>query len=670
MKCPKCNGENPDGSVFCSYCGEKMEVPQVETAPVQEAPVSAPVEPQPVVEQPVVETPVVEQPVQQPVQPQAETVNNNAYSVSPKPKKAKNRLSVLTILACLIGLIVIAGIVLVCIISNPSAKSVYSKMIKEGIYSTVASPAVYADQMSAETSVVFNTDIKDLRDFDNLKVSALTQLDIVNEKVGLNVKFEQDDKTYVDLNAFVDALNDKKAYVSELNFFDKVITMAIDDEYIEEAKEVLPLGESRKGKKSTANKAAKILYSTLMKNIPTEAFGKEKAKIPVEGKESSVTNYTFKVDQEDLAMIISNTANALKEDSAFLACYEDEKEIKSALNTIIDGADDLKDEEFELYVNVYLKGMTNSFAGLSIVKNDTYYDEQYIYEIAKTGKKTYELSYENSDDDGYVYESAGPVVVTVDKFKKDNMDIKVEYEIEDEGTVGFAITSNVKYNKTFDKNVSGKEVDIEELDEDDFDTIVENFENSELFKFADKAVENITGESLEDLISSMMDDDDYDDDDDDIDYSDRDYVETHNNKKVHFVIPSTFEFGYGSEAFMQFYKNQGDKRAGIEAWVLYYDSEEDFYESEKMEGSKYYTESDNYSNVKTSTPETVTVNGKTFTTFTNSYTYGSGNYSHDYKKIYYAYSVNEDDVYYLEIDGDVDIITQEEIEDFLTITIK
>ena len=132
MFCPKCGTKLPDGSKFCSGCGERLTdiaAPVVETPvvepPVVETPVAeTPVVETPVVEIPVVETPVVEAPVVEP--PVAETPVEEAPVVPPvnnvpkpefvKPKKKIDTKKIVIIaiaavaaLAVLIGVIALVG---------------------------------------------------------------------------------------------------------------------------------------------------------------------------------------------------------------------------------------------------------------------------------------------------------------------------------------------------------------------------------------------------------------------------------------------------------------------------------------------------------------------------------------------------------------------------------
>ncbi len=74
MFCKNCGAQIPDGSVFCTECGTR----------VQEEPVQEPVQ-----EEPVAQEPIQEEPVQQeyvpPVQPEYTPVEQPVYTAEPQP---------------------------------------------------------------------------------------------------------------------------------------------------------------------------------------------------------------------------------------------------------------------------------------------------------------------------------------------------------------------------------------------------------------------------------------------------------------------------------------------------------------------------------------------------------------------------------------------------------
>ena len=81
----------------------------------------------------------------------------------------------------------------------------------------------------------------------------------------------------------------------------------------------------------------------------------------------------------------------------------------------------------------------------------------------------------------------------------------------------------------------------------------------------------------------------------------------------------------------------------------------------------YYKESGEYIDISMTNPEAVDVNGRQYKKVTLKYTYSSGSYSFPYQSDYYYTTVEDECIYSVEVSDTNGIITQNELNKFLTI---
>ena len=100
-------------------------------------------------------------------------------------------------------------------------------------------------------------------------------------------------------------------------------------------------------------------------------------------------------------------------------------------------------------------------------------------------------------------------------------------------------------------------------------------------------------------------------------------------------------------------------------------TEEEFlnYLNDKLD---YYKESGDYIDVTISEPETLNVGEREYKKVTLRYTYSASNGSFimPYQSDYYYTLIEDDEVYYVEVSDEDGIITQDELNTFLTIEVE
>lgn len=89
MFCKNCGTQLPDGSVFCTECGARVQEEPVDQEPIQEEPVQPepvqePVQPEPIQEEPVQEEPVQPEPQYIPAEPQYAPAEPQCAPVEPQ----------------------------------------------------------------------------------------------------------------------------------------------------------------------------------------------------------------------------------------------------------------------------------------------------------------------------------------------------------------------------------------------------------------------------------------------------------------------------------------------------------------------------------------------------------------------------------------------------------
>ena len=688
MKCSNCGNEVDPNSAYCPVCGTKVgaeptpnpvepvQEPVVDNgyvAPAQEPIVEEPIQQQPVqeeipVQQPVTpaQEPVYQEPVQQPVQPVVEqpvqqTVQQTVqqpvqqaqptYQAAPEPKKANggSKHSVIT-LACIIAAVaVVIGVLCLTLFGTKSPEKIYKGMLSEAINESLAGEAMTSNTANITSTITVSTDIDDAKDMlDGLSIDANVQYDKAAQQAVVALNVAKGKEKYLNLRAMGDLIN-KVAAVEETNLYKKMVKADIPDEFYDAIEEVLGKDYTFESDASACKKAAKILYSTIESNIKPEWFSKEKVTTQENGK---LTDNILTIRETELEDVIVATVKSLRTNNDFLNCFTYRDEIVDMLDSIQDEVEDMSDEDVVYTIHYYTKG--NKFAGAAIVHKDEYYEEEEIIEIEKKSKKEYEIRFE--ENDGRNLEVLQTIKVVVNKLEKNNVDVEVTMEVEDEGYITIAMATTAKYNKAIELLDVDNAVDYTELTEDDIQEIMDNLEESPLYDLVEQYIGTTTiGGGDDDTRTppagiTLQ--------------PGQNFVASYDDDVVVFGVPNSFEEEYGGSSYVRFSKEDKTKYTAYIDVDCEWDSLDEYRDYLKNSVS-YYSEDNGYSNVKLSDEETVKVGDKSFYKRTFTYTYGS----YTAKRTYYYTPVTDEYTYAVEIDDDDGIITDSEIEKLLTIQI-
>lgn len=685
MKCSNCGNEVDPNSAYCPVCGTKVGAeatpnpveqasePVVDNgyvAPAQEPVVEEPIQQQPIqeeipVQQPVTpaQEPVYQEPVQQtiqqpvkpvveqPVQQQPVQQAQPTYQAAPEPKKANNgsKHSVITLVGIIAVVAVVIGALCLVLFGLKSPEKIYKGMLSKAINESLAGEAATANSAIVESTVKISTDIDDAKDMlDGLAVDAKVQYDRAAQQAVVDLNVAKGKEKYLNLKAMGDLVA-KVAAVEESNLYSKMVKADIPDEFYEGLEEVLGKDYTFETDAAANKKAAKILYSTIESNIKPEWFSKEKVTTQENGK---LTDNMLTIRETELEDLIVATVKSLRTNNDFLNCFTYRDEIVDMLDSIQDEVEDMSDEDVVYTVHLYTKG--NKFAGAALVHRDEYYEEEEIIEIEKKSKKEYEIRFETND--GSDLEVLQTIKVVANKLDTNDLDVEVTIDIEDEGYITVAATTNAKYNKSIELLDVSKAVDYTELTEDDMQEIMDNLQESPLYDLVEQFIGTTstvssTSEKRTPPSGVTL-------------QAGQNFVASYDDDVIVFSVPNSFEEDYGGSSYVRFSKEDKTKYTAYVDVDCEWDTLDEYRDSIKS-ATEYYTEDNGYSKVKLSDEEQVKVGDRTFYKRTFTYTYGS----YTANRTYYYTPVTDEYTYAVEIDDDDGIITDSEIEKLLTIQI-
>lgn len=664
MKCPNCNQEIENGSEFCMFCGKSVPTETtVEPAAQTEEPVKVVEEVKeedtPIVETPNVEEnePIVEEPVKQPVVEEPKAAPQ--ATVAPKAKTDKKRHSIITL--AILGAVMLLAIIVVVVVMllSGSPESMYKKMIEEATMSSMANDAVSAKKGNISANLELSTDIEDLEDVvDGLKANVNLQYDLDVKNILAQATASLDDEVYLDEGKMLINLADEKIYFGEKSIYDELLYLEIPEDVMDEIEDILK--EDVTIEKNVAKAAAKSVANAINSNLLPEYFFKNKVTVNINGKNKNVTDNALVLTLEQFAEVYENTLTTLKEDKDFLAYFKDkDDDIKDAIDLLLDEVEYMEDEEGTIEVHYYTSGMFKTFVGAAFVATDDWGD-QAIIEVVNTEKNTYDIAFKEVYDGDE--EELFTAKVVANKLTKNEADLEVSFEVKDEGEFTAKVALATVYNKDMDSLDVSNAANVEELTEDEATEISDNLEDSNLYSI---------------LSSFMESEDDYDDD---YDYDEQDLPEgvtlqegeacvlTYDDDVVKFQVPSTFEEDYGGNSYKAYSKNVNYDYAEVDIDAEWATMDE--YTQEIDESLDYLEGLDGYKDISISEASEVEVNGIKYKTKTTSYTSVVGSSSFVYKTTYYYTKINDEYTYVVAVSDDEGLMTTDELNKFLTITLE
>ena len=529
-----------------------------------------------------------------------------------------------------------------------------------------------------------------------LDMEADTTNMIINEN--LKVKYNNENL----LNASI-LLQDEKGYVYLPDWLNK---------YLELSEELLEYSELTKyyEKLDTLDQDAlmEAIKEELIVAISNQELIQEKTTLVLNGQETKVTASTLSLEGSEMLAFIRDFVRNLKENEKFKKGLGEFNEdyilvLEEALQTLDTNTDISNNDESneELIFTIYTKGLLNKFVGVSAKATDSYFEETTGLNLFKHNDGKYEFVTYNE----YEGEREEVLKVTVDD-KKENKDkgtatititvdgeelvLLYNYETQKDKTiftlsteiegVKFAISGNVIENG---KNVKGnlaislqeetmgkinlnfecdftygvqvQKVDtsnavlIDELSEEDLSTLMTNFENSAAYEMLKPIVEGITEMMILDYTQDAVQN-----------VSNNFPQVSYDGYTVKYTIPEGFEVSEYSTADVKMYNDENYNSVyvsiemdTIKEYMSYLDD-------------AYVLTAEYYENQQISDLKTYTVNGKEFKFRTITYNDEYG----QYVELYFAYELDDEYCYVVEVDAESDKMSMDIIEKFLNIIIE
>ncbi len=275
----------------------------------------------------------------------------------------------------------------------------------------------------------------------NLNVEA----DNINKIVNMNIKTKYQEKDFLDIDLNV---ADKKTYIYLNNIYDK---------YINISSEEINTVTTSIDTKTFISEMKNAFFDALKE----EYFTKEKAKIKVNNKELSVTKNILTIDKSNKNAIISDIKDYINNSEKLESVIP--KVFNMNKNDFINSIEETVSDE-AVTITVYT-GIINEFVGISIesnIKIDAVIDNNICYFTLTNGETIYNatLEYEKESD-------------------KQNITISTEI---DSVKIKVIMCFKEKYNVKVDQKIPVNTISIEDLTDEDVNTIINKFMENEQIK--------------------------------------------------------------------------------------------------------------------------------------------------------------------------------------------
>lgn len=577
----------------------------------------------------------------------------------------------------LIVLILIAGVVYLKI--NGTPKKIFKKTISSAFEIFETSEEQYSTMKGTmNLTASIESDNEEIQAISTMlkeaNIGLNMEVDTSNMVVNENINVTYSNKSLLNATAI---LQDEKGYVYLPDWLDKYLE--IPQEY---------MGDSNLTE--TSGKIATLDQKALMEAVEEEVIKTISQKEFTQNKNGKVKISTLSLSQQQFFALCKELLENLKQNEKFNSSLGDYKEdiIEGINNIIIELEDTEYDEDYSAVISIYTKGLLNKFTGFSIELKDG--EDVVSGIIATIEKQNYEVTlYEQYDgektelvkikaEDKKENKNKGTTKITVTAQEEDFV-IVCNYETqknqttfeastEIEGLKVIASGNVVKNGKNYKGNliltaeeselgkinlncaydftygVEVKKVDvgnaviINELNEKDQETLVTNLQNSVLYKFIEQSG----------LLEGNI-----------VTGSDKPEV-TYDGYTVKYTVPDNFEASTYNSEEMKTYRDDNYNTITVS---IDYDTVDDYTKDLEKE---YNLTSSLYKNQKISETKTYTVNGKEYKLRTITYEDDYGTYV----DLYFAYKLDDEYCYVVEVETEGGNISMDTIEYFLDATVE
>ena len=608
-----------------------------------------------------------------------ETIDEN-FNV--KKSKKKGLITGGVILA-----IIVIAIVLVyfLVISNP--KFIFGKAIDK----VFAFDSENYDSMKMSTKIKASIEADDptyqteLDEIEKFTLKAGTQVDVEGNEEIVELGLEYDNESMIDAQLYY---NDGEMYTYLEGLFDKYIKIDLDKEQQEQFEDIFSY--------ITLGNADKVLlvefrneFKSEMKEIGT--YEKKKDTIEVNDEEEKVSKITYEFTDKEAYKIIENATRNIGKNKKVLKNIEKSKrnDFEEAMNELADNVEDVAtDDDVTFKISLYTKGFLNNklvavdieiededTLGLRIIKEDEGIYSYSVYEKADRQRSELIKGIVEIEKEESKNEESGNTTITAELIDLGSAKIKVDYLVE--------------YNQGIDKINTSNNVNINNLTDADFETIMTNlmerpligglikeqFEDS-IFNTSDldekqalqeqyenaKATGKTNAATLEEYLNEINANQ--------TTTEENEIIDDFSGFSVKYSVPSGFEMEDYSFDDIKYYTLE-KTFSEIGAKVGFDLRTEDAY----IEGikSKYDYENGEESlfssNVKLGEIKTITVGDKVFKYQTLSYDSVYTDYTTTTRWVYVWYKLDDQSLFTVEFDSLDEEISEDVIKGFLDINV-
>ena len=690
MICPKCGKEVDDGNVFCKFCGASLN----ETENVNEEQKKLENEENEVKqEQENVEEVVKEEVVNEPKKEESkksegfvintgspkkdvkkeenakvkeenreeknnESQNGNASiddtnnTVTNEKKivingkeqtvKPRKRHSIITIGIILAVVIVIVAIILISMSLMTTPEKLYKKLVSS--VSNSFDSALEFNSANVSINADMSTDIEELKEsVDGLNLGFNVQYDKEIEEYIAKVDVQKGQDPYLNLTAMINLL-DKKLYIGESNLYDKLICIDIPEEQINNIRVALSEQSNNLNTDDLKN-ITKIVTDTINNELKADMFTSEKITVNVDGKDKKVKDNVLSITYDELVELVNNVAENLKKNEEFMSYFQDKTYVEQSLDDFVNDVEMMDEYDYELHI--YTSGLFNSVVGFAFVQTDNILEESYVFEFLKQNNVSGTITYDLVSGADKARVLSANMLINEATNNKVNMDISMDLREQGNLTLSLEILSD--YNNGIEALDVSNSININDMTDEDLQQILGSLMTTPLFG-------NLAQMGETEISGSISGGDNY--------------LTTFSDRKVYVNVPSTFEEIYNGNYIKSYTKDTDLGYCDVELNTDSY-TEEEFldYLNDKLD---YYKESGDYIDVTISEPETLNAGQREYKKVTLRYTYSASNGSFimPYQSDYYYTLIEDDEVYYVEVSDEDGIITQDELNTFLTIDVE
>lgn len=583
----------------------------------------------------------------------------------------------------IIGIVIIALIAIVAFCcgyyyykSNDS-KTVFVSAINKGIdkYEENISKTCKTQDVTLKLSGNINSDNDDAKKVaEYINKSALqlnTQIDYENKNALIKLGVDYDNDKLIGGRVYYNS-NDKMAYGYIEELFDKYFKMDLSSSDYNEMNETFndifeTQSEMKLGEKVSLKKAVKILKEEISDKLNKEYFSKENCKINVASKEVKTTKFKLILTEKQFVEMIQSICKELSENDDFLECWEEKDKIKDALVQLSNQLNETeKNDEVKIEFNIYKKGILNKFVKFEInmyeVNNE---DEKISFDIVKENDKRY-LFNAKSEIEKENVEFSGDV--NIEKIDSNTYKYVVGSNIPEFGNITLNIEVSNKLNGTIENVNKSDAVSLEDLTEEEQETIYNNLQKMKLYEVLQNIYKNNPIEDVNTGTDNNIDTNKGENEITTTTNTSNQSIKDYSGKiVVSYGVPANFVLGNYSEDTYKIYRNEN---SDVKVTVTMQNKTLDEFSKEIDKNKEYFEETKDYTDVKATDLENKKVNNKDFKIRTLSYTYKSSissEYDIKYKTMYIYYDIDGENSYNVEIEN-ADNITENEINQFLNIT--